>query len=69
MLVLTRNKNESVIIGDCVEVTVVDICGGKIRLGITAPKIIPVHRKEVYNSIQKEKEKEKICPNCGYNTE
>ena len=42
-------------IGDEVEVTIVDVRGDKVRLGITAPKSIPVHRKEVYEAIQREK--------------
>jgi carbon storage regulator len=56
MLVLSRQKDESIIIGDNVEVTIVDIRGDKVRLGITAPKEIPVHRREVYEAIQREKE-------------
>ena len=60
MLVLSRRKDESIMIGDDVEVTIVDIRGDKVRLGITAPKAIPVHRREVYEAIQREKsEKER----------
>jgi carbon storage regulator len=55
MLVLSRQKDESIIIGDDVEVTIVDVRGDKVRLGITAPKEISVHRKEVYEAIQREK--------------
>jgi carbon storage regulator len=55
MLVLSRQKDESIIIGDDVEVTIVDVRGDKGRLGITAPKHISVHRKEVYEAIQREK--------------
>ncbi len=55
MLVLSRQKDESIIIGDNVEVTIVDVRGDKVRLGITAPKDIPVHRREVYEAIQREK--------------
>lgn len=55
MLVLSRQKNESIMIGDDVEVVIVDVRGDKVRLGITAPKAISVHRKEVYNAIQQEK--------------
>jgi carbon storage regulator len=55
MLVLSRQKDESIVIGDDVEVTIVDIRGDKVRLGITAPKSIPVHRREVYEAIQREK--------------
>ena len=55
MLVLSRQKDESIIIGDNVEVTIVDVRGDKVRLGITAPKDVPVHRREVYEAIQREK--------------
>jgi carbon storage regulator len=55
MLVLSRQKNESIMIGDDVEIIIVDVRGDKVRLGITAPKTISVHRKEVYNAIQAEK--------------
>jgi carbon storage regulator len=55
MLVLSRQKDESIVIGDDVEVTIVDVRGDKVRLGITAPKSISVHRKEVYEAIQREK--------------
>jgi carbon storage regulator len=53
MLVLTRKKNESIVIGDGIKVTVIDIRGEKIRLGIEAPSTIPVHRQEVYDAIQR----------------
>ena len=55
MLVLSRQKDESIIIGDDIEITVVDVRGDKVRLGIAAPKDISVHRKEVYEAIQREK--------------
>jgi carbon storage regulator len=55
MLVLSRQKDESIIIGDDVEITIVDVRGDKVRLGINAPKNISVHRKEVYEAIQREK--------------
>jgi len=45
-------------IGDDVEITIVDVRGDKVRLGINAPKHIPVHRREIYNAIQREKTKE-----------
>lgn len=54
MLVLSRQRDESIIIGDDIVVTVVDIRGDKVRLGIQAPIEIPVHRQEVYEAIQKE---------------
>ena len=52
MLVLTRAKNESIIIGDDIEIIVADVRGRKVRLGINAPKETPVHRKEIYEQIQ-----------------
>lgn len=54
MLVLSRMKDEVITIGDSIEVTVVDIRGDKVRLGISAPKSVPVHRKEVYQAIMRE---------------
>jgi carbon storage regulator len=55
MLVLSRQKDESIMIGDNVEIIIVDVRGDKVRLGITAPKEIPVHRREIYDAIQREK--------------
>ncbi len=57
MLVLSRKKDEVVIIGDDIKVMIVDIRGDKVRLGIDAPKEITVHRQEVYNLIQSEETK------------
>ena len=54
MLVLSRQRDETIVIGDNIEVTIVDIRGDKVRLGINAPKNITVHRKEVYEAIHKE---------------
>jgi carbon storage regulator len=54
MLVLSRQRDESIMIGDNVQITVVDIRGDKVRLGIIAPTEISVHRKEVYDAIQRE---------------
>ena len=51
MLVLSRKKNESIVIANDVVITVVEIRGDKIRLGIVAPKAVPVHRLEVYEAI------------------
>ncbi len=56
MLVLSRQRDESIMIGDDVEIIIVDVRGDKVRLGITAPKTIPVHRREIYDAIQREKE-------------
>ena len=57
MLVLSRHRDESIMIGDDVVVTIVDIRGDKVRLGINAPQDIPVHRQEVYDAIQRENQK------------
>ena len=54
MLVLSRQRDETIMIGDDVEITVVDIRGDKVRLGINAPRTIQVHRKEVYEAIKRE---------------
>ena len=56
MLVLSRQRDETIMIGDDIELTVVDIRGDKVRLGIKAPTRIAVHRKEVYDSIRCENE-------------
>ena len=73
MLVLSRHRDESIIIGDDIVVTIVDIRGDKVRLGINAPQDIPVHRREVYEAIQRENRKSsQIRPNdtreLGQNT-
>jgi carbon storage regulator len=57
MLVLSRHRDETIIIGDDIELTVVDIRGDKVRLGIKAPPHIAVHRKEVYEAIRRENER------------
>ena len=54
MLVLSRQRDETIMIGDGVEITVVDIRGDKVRLGINAPRSVAVHRKEVYEAIRRE---------------
>jgi len=51
MLVLSRKKNESIVINSDIVITVVEIRGDKVRLGINAPKNVPVHRQEVYEAI------------------
>ena len=71
MLVLTRKSNQSIMIGDDIEVSVQSIMGEKVRIGIQAPRNIPVFRKEVYLEIQQEKaagsraEVEKALENLG----
>ena len=57
MLVLSRHRDESIMIGDDVVITIVDIRGDKVRLGIEAPNDIPVHRQEVYEAIKRENRK------------
>ena len=54
MLVLSRKKNESIIIGDDIEIVIVDIKGEQVKVGVRAPKKISVHRAEVYEEIQRE---------------
>jgi len=56
MLVLSRQRDETIMIGESIEITVVDVRGDKVRLGITAPTRIAVHRKEVYDAIRSENE-------------
>ena len=56
MLVLTRKSNQSIMIGDDIEVSVLSIMGEKVRIGIQAPRDIPVFRKEVYLEIQQERD-------------
>lgn len=57
MLVLSRQRDEKIIIGDNIVITIVDIRGDKVRLGIEAPKDITVHRQEVYEAIQRENQR------------
>jgi carbon storage regulator len=57
MLVLSRKKDEKIIIGDSISIMVIDIRGDKVRLGIDAPRDVSVHRREVYEAIKKESEK------------
>ena len=60
MLVLSRHRDESIMIGDNIVITVVDIRGDKVRLGIQAPTNVPVHREEIYEAIQRENGKVEI---------
>jgi len=55
MLVLTRKSNQSIMIGDAIEISVLSVMGEKVRIGIQAPRDVPVFRKEVYLEIQREK--------------
>jgi carbon storage regulator len=54
MLVLSRKKDEVIVIGDSVEITIVDIRGDQVKIGVSAPKAVSIHRKEVYDAIQEE---------------
>jgi carbon storage regulator len=58
MLVLTRKSNQSIMIGDEIEISVLSVMGDKVRIGIQAPRSIPVYRREVYVAIQREREDE-----------
>lgn len=57
MLVLTRKKNESIIINDNIEITIVDVQGDQVRIGINAPKNVSIYRKEIYTEIKEENKK------------
>ena len=62
MLVLSRKKNESIIINDDITIVVVEIRGDKVRLGVEAPKEVPVHRNEVYEAIRRNQQKPDESP-------
>lgn len=57
MLVLSRNRNDAIIIGDDIKVTILSVQNGKVQLGIEAPTDVPIHRKEIYDAIKKEEER------------
>ncbi len=52
MLVITRQRDETLMIGECIEVTVIDIRGDKARIGVIAPRCVPVHRKEIWEEVR-----------------
>jgi len=59
MLVLSRKKNESIVINNDITIVVVEIRGDKVRLGVEAPKEVPVHRREVYEAIKRNEQRDK----------
>ncbi len=67
MLVLSRKKNESIVINNDITIVVVEIRGDKVRLGVEAPKEVPVHRREIYDSIQRSAAAASGTPQAGSN--
>jgi carbon storage regulator len=68
MLVLSRKKNESIVINDDITIVVVEIRGDKVRLGVEAPKEVPVHRREVYDAIKRSETAQKEEATTQVNT-
>jgi len=68
MLVIRRIRGESIMIGDDVEIKILDLTKGNVWVGIEAPKTIPVHRREIYDDIQKDKPEEKKHENQEKNS-
>ena len=65
MLVLTRKSNQSIMIGDEIEISVLSVMGDKVRIGIQAPRSVPVYRREVYVAIQREREDELLAADAA----
>jgi carbon storage regulator len=65
MLVLTRKKDQTIVINDNIEITVLDIQGDQVRIGINAPRSVTIHRKEVFLEIQEENRKAAIIGNIS----
>lgn len=62
MLVLARKEKESIVIADCIKITIVEVTGGRVKIGVVAPDEIPVHREEIWNEIQRENEQARLVP-------
>lgn len=65
MLVLSRKKNERIVIGDNIVITVVEVRGDRVRLGIEAPQEVPIHRSEVHAAIRQEQSEKDCAPNSS----
>lgn len=65
MLVLRRRVDEQIVINDDIVITVIDMAGGKVRIGIEAPQNVSVHRREIYEAIRREDERRKANPDGG----
>lgn len=65
MLVLSRKKNESIVINNDITIVVVEIRGDKVRLGVEAPKEVPVHRREVYDAIKRNESEQSAAPDAS----
>ena len=68
MLILTRKKGESIIINENIEINILELSDGKVKIGIEAPKNISIHRKEIYLQIQEENKQAKENKNIDLNT-
>lgn len=60
MLVLSRQRDQTIVIGDNIRITIVDVRGDKVRIGIDAPRDVAVHREEIYDAIQREASEKKV---------
>ena len=69
MLVLTRKTNQSIMIGDDIEISVLAVMGEKVRIGIEAPRSVPVFRREVYVEIQEDRGRHRRCGGSGRSPE